>query len=77
MAKGDIHTMWDGEKWVNKVEGAMRASNSGPVKEDVQLKGRQMAIDRAVEHVVHKRERNKIQERSTYPRSRDPRRSKG
>jgi hypothetical protein len=21
MANGDVHTMWDGEKWVNKVEG--------------------------------------------------------
>jgi len=77
MAKGDVHTMWDGEKWVNKVEGNQRPSNSGPRKEDVQAKGRKMAIDRESEHLVHKKERNKITERNTYPRSRDPKSSRG
>jgi hypothetical protein len=77
MPKGDVHTMWDGEKWVNKVEGKQRASNSGPRKEDVQAKGREMAIERSSEHLVHKKERNKIAERNTYPRGRDPKRSKG
>lgn len=77
MAQGDIHTMWDGEKWVNKVGGGERPSNSGPTKEPVQDKGRQMAIDRGVEHFVHRKENNTIQTRQTYPRSRDPRSSKG
>jgi Uncharacterized protein conserved in bacteria (DUF2188) len=77
MAQGDIHTSWDGEKWVNKVEGGKRASNSGPRKKDVQAVGRGMAIDRGVEHVIHDKDTNQIQERNTYPRSRDPRRSKG
>jgi hypothetical protein len=35
-----------------------------------------MAIDRDVEHVVHK-ENGQIGEQNTYPRSRDPRSSKG
>jgi len=77
MAKGDIHTSWDGSKWINKVEGGERASNSGPRKTDVQATGREMAIDRDVEHVIHDKDTNQIQERNTYPRSRDPRRSKG
>lgn len=77
MPKGDVHTMWDGEKWVNKVEGNQRASNSGPRKEDVQAKGREMAIERGSEHLIHKKARNEIADRNTYPRSRDPKRSKG
>lgn len=77
MPKGDVHTQWDGEKWVNKVEGNTRASNTGPRKEDVQAIGRRMAIERGSEHLIHGKERNKIQERNTYPRSRDPKRSKG
>jgi hypothetical protein len=78
MAKGDIHTSWDGEKWVNKVEGGKRPSNSGERKEDVRGKGRQMAIERGVEHIIHKKDRNKIQERNgPYPLRRDPRSSKG
>lgn len=77
MAEGDIHTMWDGEKWINKVEGGQRASNSGSTKEPVQDKGRDMARERGVEHVIHRKTGNTIQERNTYPRSRDPRSSKG
>ena len=77
MSEGDIHTMWDGEKWVNKVEGGQRASNSGPTKDPVQDKGREMARERGVEHVIHRKVGNTIQERNTYPRSRDPRSSKG
>jgi hypothetical protein len=79
VAKGDIHTKFDRDRrrWVNKVEGGKRVSNSGPRKEDVQAEGRKMAIERGVEHFIHKKERNKIQGRNTYPRSRDPRGSKG
>jgi len=77
MAEGDIHTMWNGDKWVNKVEGGQRASNSADRKADAQATGRDMAIDRGVEHFIHGKERNLIQERNTYPRSRDPRRSRG
>jgi hypothetical protein len=70
--------MEDGEKSANKFEAATGASNGGPLKANVQRKGHQLAIDRAVERFVHKRERNEIQERDTYARScDDPRRSKG
>ncbi|ANY09722.1 hypothetical protein AFB00_02155 [Pseudonocardia sp. HH130630-07] len=39
-------------------------------------KGRDMAIKRGVEHIIHNQD-GKIGERNTYPRSRDPRSSKG
>lgn len=76
MAKGDIHTSKDGDKWVNRVEGNERASNSAPTKAAAQAKGKEMAIQHGSEHVVHNQD-GKISERNTYPRSRDPRKSKG
>jgi hypothetical protein len=76
MAEGDIHTSKSGGRWVNKAEGNQRASNSAPTKAEAQAEGRRMAIERGVEHVVHK-ENGQIGERNTYPRSRDPRRSRG
>jgi Uncharacterized protein conserved in bacteria (DUF2188) len=76
MTKGDIHTSKQGDRWVTKAEGNVRASNSAPTKAAAQAKGREMAIEREVEHVVHKQD-GQIGERNTYPRSRDPRKSKG
>ncbi|SNY72854.1 DUF2188 domain-containing protein [Paractinoplanes atraurantiacus] len=76
MATGDIHTSKQGDKWVNRVEGNERASNTAPTKAEAQAKGKDMAIQRGTEHVVHKQD-GTIGERNTYPRSRDPRSSKG
>jgi Uncharacterized protein conserved in bacteria (DUF2188) len=76
MAKGDIHTVKHGDRWVNEVEGGKRASNSASTKAEAQARGREMAIDRGVEHLIHK-QNGQIGERHTYPRSRDPRRSRG
>ncbi len=76
MAKGEIHTSKQGDHWVNEAEGNERASNSAPTKAEAQAEGRKMAIGRGVEHVVHKQD-GKIGERNTYPRSRDPKSSKG
>lgn len=76
MAKGDIHTSKQGDRWVNKAEGNQRASDSAATKAEAQASGRRMAIDRGVEHFVHNQD-GTIAERNTYPRSRDPRASKG
>lgn len=76
MGKGDIHTSKQGDRWVNKAEGNSRASSSSSTKAEAQAKGREMAIERGVEHVIHNKD-GKIGERNTYPRSRDPRSSKG
>jgi Uncharacterized protein conserved in bacteria (DUF2188) len=76
MAKGDIHTVKRDDRWVNEVEGGKRASNSAPTKAEAQARGREMAIKRGVERLIHKQD-GQIGTRNTYPRSRDPRRSKG
>lgn len=76
MAKGDVHTVPHGGGWANKVEGGERASNTAPTKSEAQSTGRDMARDRGVEHLIHNRN-GQIGERNTYPRSRDPRGSKG
>jgi hypothetical protein len=76
MAKGDIHTVKHEDGWANRAEGNERVSNIAPTKDEAQSTGRDMAIERGVEHVIHNRD-GKIGERNTYPRSRDPRRSRG
>lgn len=76
MARGDIHTVPHGDGWANRVEGRDRVSNTAPRKSEAQSTGRDMARDRGVEHLIHNQD-GKIGERNTYPRSRDPRRSKG
>ena len=50
--------------------------NTASIKAEAQAEGREMAIERGVEHVVHNQD-GQIGERNTYPRSRDPRRLKG
>jgi hypothetical protein len=76
MAKGDVHTVRHGDGWANRVEGNERVSNTADTKAEAQAKGRDMAIGRGVEHVIHKQD-GTIGEKNTYPRSRDPRTSKG
>jgi hypothetical protein len=76
MAKGDVETYFEDCEWKNKVEGNTRASNTADTKADAQARGRDMAIERDVEHFIRKKN-GQIGERNTYPRSRDPRRSKG
>jgi hypothetical protein len=76
MSKGDIHTVKHDDGWANRAEGNKRVSNTAPTKAKAQAKGREMAIERGVEHVVHKQD-GQIGERNTYPRSGDPRSSKG
>lgn len=75
MSKGDIHTVPHGDGWANQVEGGQRVI-TGATKTEVQAEGRRMAVDRGVEHLVHRQD-GTIGERNTYPRSRDPRASQG
>lgn len=76
MAEGDIHTVTHGEGWANRAEGNERVTNTAPTKQEAESVGRDMAIDRGVEHLIHRAD-GTIGERNTYPRSRDPRRSRG
>lgn len=76
MAKGDIETYFEDGQWKNRPQGNDRASSVHDTKSDAQVTGRGMARDRGVEHVIKKRD-GTIGEKNTYPRRRDPRRSKG
>jgi hypothetical protein len=76
MSNGNIHTVPHGDGWANRVEGSQRVSNTAPTKAEAQAKGREMAIERRVEHLIHNTD-GQIGERNTYPRSRDPRSSRG
>jgi hypothetical protein len=76
MPKADIHTVPHDGGWANRAEGNERVSNTAPTKAEAEAEGRRMAIERGVEHLIHDRN-GQIAERNTYPRSRDPRRSKG
>jgi hypothetical protein len=76
MAKGDIETYHEDGVWKNRVQGGQRASNTAETKAEAQAIGRQMAIDRDVEHFVKKVD-GTIGGRNTYPRSRDQHPPKG
>ena len=76
MADGDVHTVKHGDSWANKVEGNKQVSNTAPTKAEAEAKGRDMAIKRDSEHLIHRQD-GTIGERNTYPRSRDPKKSKG
>lgn len=76
MSRGDIETYYEDGKWKNRAHGNDRATSIHDTKADAQAEGRQIAIDRGVEHFI-KNQDGTIGERNTYPRSRDPRRSKG
>ncbi|SES45684.1 hypothetical protein SAMN05216199_3832 [Pedococcus cremeus] len=76
MSKGDIETYFEDGQWKNRAQGNQRASNTAPTKAAAQAKGREMAKDRGVEHIIKKQD-GTIGERNTYPRGRDPRSSKG
>lgn len=76
MPKGDIETYYEDDKWKNKVEGGSRASNTSDTKAEAQARGREMAKDRGVEHIIRNKD-GEIGARNTYPRSWDPRSSKG
>ncbi|MFV8295995.1 DUF2188 domain-containing protein [Mycolicibacterium fortuitum] len=76
MAKGDIETYHEDGVWKNRTQGGQRASNTAETKAEARAAGRQMAIDRGVEHVIKKMD-GTIGDRNTYPRSRDKNPPKG
>ena len=70
--QGDVETYHENGQWKNKVEGNTQASSTHETKEEATAKGREMAKDAGVEHIIRNLD-GKIAERQTYPRSRDPR----
>ncbi len=77
MAKGDIETYYEGGEWKNRRQGSSRAFEAGEgTKAEREASGRAAAKRDGAEHIVKKQD-GTIQRRNTYPRSRDPRKSKG
>lgn len=76
MSRGDIDTYYEDGQWKNRPQGNERASSTFENKSEAQAKGRDMSIERGVEHFVRNMD-GTIAQRNTYPRSRDPRESKG
>lgn len=76
MAKKDIETYHDGDQWKSRRQGSNRAFSVGGTKAEQQATGRDAAQRDGVEHVIKKMD-GTIGEKNTYPRSRDPRSSKG
>jgi hypothetical protein len=70
--KGDVETYHENDQWKNKVEGNERASSTHATKDEATDKGREMAKEAGVEHIIRTLD-GKISERQTYPRGRDPR----
>ncbi|MEV8610743.1 DUF2188 domain-containing protein [Amycolatopsis sp. NPDC051373] len=70
--KGDVESYYEAGQWKTKVEGNQQASHTHDQKEEAVAKGREMAVERGVEHFIRNMD-GTIGERHTYPRSRDPR----
>ena len=70
--QGDVETYHENGTWKNKVEGNSQASSTHDTKDEAVARGREMAIDRGVEHVIRNMD-GTISEKNTYPRSSDPR----
>lgn len=72
MAQGDVETYYEDAQWKNRPEGNQRASSTHATKAEAQARGREMAVEHGVEHVIKKMD-GSIESKNTYPRSRDPR----
>ena len=72
MADGDIHTVPHRGGWANRVEGKLRISSTHKTKIAAQKRGREMAILRRVEHLIHN-QNGSISERNSYGRDPAPR----
>lgn len=66
MPKDDIETYYEVGQWDNKVGGNTKASNTAETK--AEASGREMAVQRGVEHIIRHKERQ-IGSRNSYPRS--------
>ncbi len=76
MALDQYHLTKDGSLWKLKKTGARAASLTAPTKAEAISKMRAFMSGKTASVRIHKQD-GKIQEERTYPRSADPRRSKG
>ncbi|MEW2505898.1 MULTISPECIES: DUF2188 domain-containing protein [unclassified Amycolatopsis] len=69
---GDVESSYEAGQWKTKVEGNQQASRTLDSKAEAVANGREMAIERGVEHFIRNMD-GTIADHHTYPRSRDPR----
>lgn len=76
MTKTNVHTTYNKEEqnWRNISEGASKPSKVFETKTEAQAAGREIAVNRGVEHLVHNQD-GKIAQRNSY--GNDPVESKG
>ena len=67
MARGDVHTEAHGDGWANKVEGSKRVASTHRTKLAAMKRGRELAILRRVEHLIHRQD-GTIAQRNSYRR---------
>ncbi|HHQ4775507.1 TPA: DUF2188 domain-containing protein [Aeromonas veronii] len=72
----NYHITKDGDQWKLKKEGNDRASIVADTKADLIDRTREFMSDKTGSVKIHK-EDGKFQEERTYPRSKDPSKSKG
>lgn len=77
MTRRQVHTVPDGNGgWINRTAGSSRGFAPAPTKAAAQAAGRASTIKSGGEHVIHNQD-GQISQKNTYPRSSDPRSSKG
>jgi hypothetical protein len=72
----NYHVTKEGDKWKLTKEGNDRASKTAETKQEIIQKTREYMQTREGSVKIHK-ETGGFQEERTYPRSKDPRKSKG
>ena len=65
MADGFVHTVFKFNRWTNEVEGDEGNIDTFETKEAAVEAGRERAIDRKTEHVIHNQD-GVIAERNSY-----------
>jgi Uncharacterized protein conserved in bacteria (DUF2188) len=74
MPQGDIKTYHDQGQWKNRIEGESGDGDAYESRDEAIAKGRQLAMDRRVEHIIRRLD-GTFGERNTY--GNDPRDIKG
>ena len=65
MADGFVHTVFKFNRWTNEIEGDEGTIGTFDTKEAAVEAGRERAIDRKTEHVIHNQD-GVIAERNSY-----------
>ena len=65
MAPGFVHSVYKRKTWINELEDGDELPGSYATKEVAVAAGREVAIDRQTEHVIHNQD-GSISERNSY-----------